>query len=306
MNELNIGGLTIGMSRAYKGVSDNQKLLNEITPKLGGGQKYSDISEISADGKLGMSIDIDSALSEVDNYIKHNQNVQNFIATTDDQMSELLSIAQKAVSEITSAQSISGEVIDIGLIATQKLEQIEQILNSAYDNKKIFGGFSNENPVQGLTSKSNLVYDENSQEYIITANYTDVADEELIVEINVGQRVVTNPATASHESIQKLIGALNFAKQGDVDNSAKYLKESIGGLIGLQSKVNNTINSIDQASKSLEKAKENLNESQSNNFEMDIIEAYKNMEALMRAQTLNMSLVKMMMEQRDFASMITS
>jgi flagellar hook-associated protein 3 FlgL len=240
-------------------------------------------SQMGADSKSQTFADLGDNITSVQSYKFSIDRSDRFINSIKDATRKNDVISQSIKNLIDQAtqfkqnltiENSSGtkNVNNLAQQANSSLDSIRAALNNKYGNNYLFAGSkTDQEPVKNLTDLTNII------DGGYTALYYKGDEFKSAVDVSSAQRVEYG-ITASDPTFQKLIGAINLAKDqetqgtGDYKQAGKMLDEAISDLIAMQSKIGDNGKILANNQDYHEKAKSSFEEKVSELDAPDIVQ----------------------------------
>ena len=254
--------------------------MTDIQGQIHTGKSISSMAQLAKVGKAEILLSLQSDSSKYDGYYKTCEDSLMRIESITKQLDMLTEIAQNLSSELTLLNSSSESAMNYETIAVNTLRQIENILNTTFDNKYIFSGNS---PFDPPVEPGYIVDNSNVVDGNVTNNYYQGGLNNTVAVVG-DNYPISYGITADNEAFQNLIAAVHMARQavantGNQEKQAlknkaiEFISNATKKLSQLTSGVGNSQLAIERQVEILEQTTNYVNDNIDNIQSADVVEA---------------------------------
>ncbi len=243
-------------------ISDFKRLQGSLVQKqalIGADSKASTFAQFGNDINIVQSYQF--SIDRSDRYLTSIADAQRKNDTIHQALSQLIEIASTFKQNIAlEGSATSGAANNLSQQANAALDNIRGALNTKDGSNYMFSGSkTNVEPVGDMKTLSNMSGSETTASYYNGDNFTMEVDVSASMRISYG-------INASDPAFQKLIGALNMAKQAEGNNgtglveAGAMLDEAINEIITMQARVGDNARIMNNSASAHQSAKANFQE----------------------------------------------
>ena len=262
-----------------------QSEIADLTRQISSGREADSFKTLG--GKTRLVLGMESQLSSTEGYLNGNEVTLLRLNQMSASLSSLQDIATDLRNNLLTKRSAAGEELPLEEISRSQLGQVRDALNASVSGRYLFAGGRTDTPPVGdidettnlLTSAGNLLSSTSEDGGTVSSNYYS-GDEASVTVRATDQLTIEYGITASAEPFQKLIGALNYAIRGEVQNdddeyelAVDLVNEALDGIANLKNQVNSNIQIINGINELHHNFKTYLGQTLGEQTGVDVVEA---------------------------------